>query len=73
MVLGMILVVGLCQGPIDVSIKASLTGRNGILNNIKKGKLRSPNLIMLPVSIIRDRLEYEWCYQPHLDTTLSRI
>ena len=61
------LVVELCQGPVNVSIKASLNERNGILKIIKKEKLRSSNLMMLPGSRIKDdRLKYKWGWQPIL-------
>ena len=46
--------MGLCQEPVDASIKTSLTGRNGILNTMKKGKLRSADFMTLPGSRIKE-------------------
>ena len=44
--------MNLCQGQVDASMESSFTGSKGILNIMKKGKLR------------RGRLKYNWCYQP---------
>ena len=64
----------LCQGPVDVSVQASLTRRNGIINTVKKGKLGSPDFTMLPRSTIkRDRLKYEWYCQPIRHSTAQNV
>ena len=42
------------QEPVDVSIKASLSRGNGILNTKKKGKLGSSNFTMLPGGRIKE-------------------
>ena len=46
--------MGLHQGPVNVSIKASLSGKNGFFNTVKKGKLSSPDFMMLSGSRIKE-------------------
>ena len=47
------LLLNLCQRPVYMAIKASLTRRNHILETMKKGELWSLDLMMLPGSRIK--------------------
>ena len=42
--------MSLFQSPVPVTVQASLSRRNGILNNMKKGKLGSLDFMVLPVN-----------------------
>ena len=53
--------LNLCQFLFDASTKTSFTGRNSVLNDVKKGELWSPDFMTLPEGIIyKKRLNTSW-------------
>ena len=57
------LLVSLCQRPVYMAIKASITRRNHVPETVKKWKLWSPNFTTLPGCRIKSLLKYELSYQ----------
>ena len=51
---------GLLLKPVYMTIQESLTRRNHIFENVKKGELWSPELMMLPGSRIKHVLNMSW-------------
>ena len=58
------LLMSLCQRPVDLTIKTTITRRNSILNVVKEGILRSLDFIMLPGNTIRKDMQKYPYYQP---------
>ena len=59
----------MCQGPVDVAIKVSLTGRNGILNIVKKMKTEKPKLHnAAPEAQLKKKAKICVLLPNHLDT-----